>query len=198
MSGQHLLDRAGRKRGSVETFVAMICLEDEHFCFNYRVGGIAVRPSDGYVLLHRAAPDAFWAPPGGRCERDEEAPFALAREMREEIGVAVDVGRLLFVIEVFFSHGQRRCQELGLYFSMKFPDERVYAHEGDFCGCEPGIPLIYRWVPPPSPADPDAPVAGFPILPVCLRGALANPLPETVQHRIGRENAPPKHGAIEL
>lgn len=81
---------------------------------------------------------------------------------------------------------------------MTFPDESIYSHQGDFPGYEPNLPLIYRWVPCPSPADADAPVAGFPILPVCLRATLANPLPDTVQHLIGRENDHPQRLGLGL
>jgi 8-oxo-dGTP pyrophosphatase MutT (NUDIX family) len=176
----------------------MISLQNEEFCFNYRVGGIAIRPADGFVLMHRIEKDHFWALPGGRCDFDEESHLALAREMREEIGAEVQVGRLLFLMECFYSNTPPRCQELGLYYAMTFPDENIYSYQGDFPGYEPNLPLIYRWVPCPSLTDPDAPVAGFPIFPVRLRAALANPLPDTVQHLIGRENDYPQRLVISL
>jgi ADP-ribose pyrophosphatase YjhB (NUDIX family) len=66
--------------------------------FNFRAAGVAARPSDGRFLLHRTVRDPFWTLPGGRCELGETGAEALAREMREELGVAVQVGRLLFVL----------------------------------------------------------------------------------------------------
>jgi 8-oxo-dGTP pyrophosphatase MutT (NUDIX family) len=168
----------------------MICVHEGNCRFNYRVAGVALRESDGYVLMHRTERDPLWALPGGRCEMDEASPDALVREMREELGVTVRVGRLLFIAEIFFGdEDEPRCHELGLYFAMDFPeDDWVYEQTSSFPGYEPSLPLIYQWIPLPSTDTPDEAVAGFPVLPIFLRTAL-HALPETPRHVIHRENA---------
>ena len=70
--------------------------------FGMRAAGVAV--DGGRVLLHRAEFDAFWSLPGGRLMFGETAEDALRREMREEIGVRVGVGPLVWVVENFFDH----------------------------------------------------------------------------------------------
>jgi ADP-ribose pyrophosphatase YjhB (NUDIX family) len=166
----------------------MISFDSGGCLFNYRVAGVAIREKDGYVLMHRTERDPLWALPGGRCEMDEASTDALVREMYEELGVTVRVGQLLFVAEIFFGEEQR-CHELGLYFAMEFPtDAWVYEQTSPFPGYEPSLPLIYQWVPLPSPDAPDQPVAGFPILPIFLRTALHS-LPKTPLHVIHREDA---------
>lgn len=66
-----------------------------------RVCGICAH--DGRLLLVNHSlygPDAaFWAPPGGGIYPGETAEHALAREFREETGLEVQVGALLFVNE---------------------------------------------------------------------------------------------------
>lgn len=55
-----------------------------------------VRDTAGRVLLVRT-PRRGWEPPGGQVERGEDLVTALVREVREESGCAVAVGRLVGV-----------------------------------------------------------------------------------------------------
>jgi 8-oxo-dGTP diphosphatase len=64
------------------------------------VGAVCVR--DGRVLLVRRARGAAvgtWALPGGRVECGESLADAVAREVREETGLDVDVGALCGIAE---------------------------------------------------------------------------------------------------
>ena len=64
--------------------------------------GAFVFDSDGRVLLvERARPPSvgMWTVPGGRLERGETLAQAVAREVREETGLIVEVGLLACVVE---------------------------------------------------------------------------------------------------
>lgn len=84
-----------------------------------RVCGICVH--DNRILLVNHAlygpGSSFWSPPGGGVQFGETAAQALVREFREEAGLNVQVGPLLFVhehiaaplhaVELFFEVGMR-------------------------------------------------------------------------------------------
>jgi len=66
------------------------------------VAGLLVRPGDSRVLItQRRADQALplqWEFPGGKVEPGESPVAALARELDEEIGVRVEVGRIWDVL----------------------------------------------------------------------------------------------------
>jgi A/G-specific adenine glycosylase len=61
-----------------------------------------------YVLVaQRNASDflgGLWEFPGGKCEEGETLPECLAREIREELGVEIEVGEQLAVVEHAYTH----------------------------------------------------------------------------------------------
>lgn len=121
----------------------MITFDEGETRFNYRMAGIAL---DGdRVLLHRMDWENFWSLPGGRGELLEPARETLRREMREELGVEVEVGRLVWVMESFFELNGKSYHELGLYFLMTLPDGSRFLREDEFEGDEEGVKLIFRW-----------------------------------------------------
>ena len=93
--------------------------------FQMRVAGLGFR--DGHVLVHRAEHETFWTFPGGRTEIGETSEETLRREMVEELGVDVTVGRLLWSVENFFHYEQRDWHELGLYYLMDLPGSFPFA-----------------------------------------------------------------------
>jgi 8-oxo-dGTP pyrophosphatase MutT (NUDIX family) len=143
--------------------------------FIYRVAGVCVH--EGHVLLHREESGDFWALPGGRPELFETSAAALEREMREEIGVDVEVGRLLWVMEHFFVHAGQRFHEIALYYEMRLPASFPYLDvRHEFTGTEAGTALIFRWFP-------IARLTTFRVYPSVLRTAIAN-LPASPQHLV--------------
>ena len=65
------------------------------------VGGIAVDGDGRLLMIKRGhAPSAgLWSVPGGRVEPGESDEAAVVREMREETGLEVSVGRLIGTVE---------------------------------------------------------------------------------------------------
>ena len=153
----------------------MIRIEDKDTCFNYRVVGVAIH--DNSVFLHQAEGEDFWTFPGGRAEFGESAEQTLRREMREEIGVDVEVVRLLWFAENFFTYAGKYYHEIALYFLMRLPTGCRYLTEpGPFQGDEQGIELTFRWFPHRLEI-----LSSLPLLPSFLQMGLQE-LPESVRH----------------
>jgi 8-oxo-dGTP diphosphatase len=88
-----LLVRAWRAAGPLQGWLAWRL----HARFGVGVTGV-VRATDGRVLLlrHRLwAPDGQWGFPSGFARRGETFQETVVREVREETGLTVRVGRLL-------------------------------------------------------------------------------------------------------
>ena len=75
---------------------------------HYEVTAAALIRDDGRVLVaQRNANDmlgGLWEFPGGKREGDETLAECLAREMREELGVEIEVGEPLTVVEHAYTH----------------------------------------------------------------------------------------------
>jgi len=92
--------------------VIMLEFWDGKCVFCMRVAGVLRR--SGYILLQHA-PGGFILP-GGRVEFLEHTRSALSREIWEELGVHIEVGRLLWIVENVFDHqGIHVHQMLNIY-----------------------------------------------------------------------------------
>lgn len=123
----------------------MITFDEGNARFANRIVGVAF--DRDRVLLHRTDDMTFWALPGGRAELLEPSPQTLVREMREEMGVEVQVDRLLWVAENFFTYGPRQHHELGLYFLMHLPLDSPLRDQPTFLGQEGDMPVYFEWHP---------------------------------------------------
>lgn len=80
----------------------MISVVLDDIRFTYRVGGVCI--SCGHVLaVCYNGDESVWTLPGGRVETLETSAVALVRELREELGIAVTLGRLLWIVENLFT-----------------------------------------------------------------------------------------------
>jgi len=155
----------------------MICFESGTNRFNYRIAGIAIHNDS--VLAHRAEHDPFWTFPGGRAEFGETADQTLQREMLEELGVEVEVVRLLWFVENFFTYEGKRYHEISMYFLMRLPETcELLRGQGPFHIQDAGTPIIFQWF----PRQPEA-LAALPLLPAFLQTALQH-LPESIERVI--------------
>ena len=163
--------------------------------FNYRCAGVCVE--DGHVFLGQLAGTDSWFVPGGQCELMELAALALAREMPEELGVAVRVGRLLWINENFFVLHGRRCHEIGFYFRMALPATSAYLDRaGIFVRPAPehASHYVFRWFAVGE-------LEQVHLFPAFLRTALHR-LPRTPRHVVqaddaGTPESPPAAGAAD-
>ena len=122
----------------------MVMFSNGEITFMYRVGGIAVH--EGRLLVEHNVRHGFSFVPGGRVEYGENAVQALSRELDEEFGGNVRVGRLVIVSDILFELDGIRYQEAGLYFLMEFdPGHYIIGREGRFEAEEPN--LVYQWLP---------------------------------------------------
>lgn len=121
----------------------MVMFSNGEITFMYRVGGIAVH--DGRLLVEYNIKHGFCFVPGGRVEYGENALMALSRELDEELGGGVQVGRLVIFFDNLFELDGTRYQEVGLYFLLEFsPEHPILGREGKFEAVEPD--LVYEWL----------------------------------------------------
>ena len=77
-----------------------------------RIVTAAVIEKEGKVLIARRAPHSKlagkWEFPGGKVEEGETLQDCLVRELSEELGIEVIVGRLLAATEYHYEHGSFR------------------------------------------------------------------------------------------
>ena len=100
--------------------------------------GVAV--VDGRVLLCRAKGAKTSYLPGGHIEFGETGREALKREMMEELGVEVETGKFLGVVEnKFLQHGKPHA-EINLVYEMKMlGPQRGPAQDGEGEGVGVGV-----------------------------------------------------------
>ncbi len=121
--------------------------------FKFRVSAVLL--INGKVLVHRAEIDDYWALPGGHVEMMESSKESLRREMKEELGVDVEIKRLLWVAENFFEDRGYGFHEVCLYYLIDVPevsemlsmDKEFYGEEDTYEYLGEKIKLIFKWYP---------------------------------------------------
>lgn len=156
----------------------MISFQKEHAHFTYRASGVVLHEGD--VLLNRNASDEHYVLPGGRCEMMENSRQTLQREFREELGVEVSVGRLLWVVEYFFRIGEVEYHRLEFFYEVQLPESHpLFIKERVHQGIEKSVSILFEW----HPVDL---LAETPLYPTFLRQGLQS-LPESTEHLLHDE-----------
>ena len=134
-----------------------------------------LRQSDR-LLLNRFGGDSFWALPGGAVEQGEFSTDALAREMREELGITVAIGRLIWIVENLFEYRGTSYTEYGFYYEAAWTPSGPLPTD-EFVGQEPD--QFFRWIQ-------NQDIAALDFRPAVLRLPL-------LAHVSGAESAAPLH-----
>ena len=122
------------------------------------VAGV-IRREDGRLLISQRMPDdtlgGYWEFPGGKVDPDEELTVALARELREELGVEAQIGAE--IQRIVHAYPDR--------------DVRLYFFEARILSGEPQKLEVadFRWVTLDELMDYQFPEADIPLLEL-LRG----------------------------
>lgn len=120
-----------------------ISIKSAEGAFNYRAAAIIVHDERILVMQDEGIPHDYL--PGGRVHLLEPAESALARELREELDIALPEYRLAFMAESFFTIDSTRYHEMCLYFLMDAPPELLT--RGDtFTRVEGDEIHHFRWV----------------------------------------------------
>ncbi|MGZ4134762.1 MAG: NUDIX hydrolase [Tumebacillaceae bacterium] len=173
-------NRDGNEEVETMTERTMLTFDKGNTRFSNRVVGVLIE--DGHVLLHRGINDDYWALPGGRGEMLERSENTVRREFQEELGVEVQVDRLLWVVENFFNFEEIEIvfHELAFYYLISLAGATPLQDKHLVHHCiEEGSDLIYQWFPLEE-------VGQLNLYPVFLREGLQN-LPTTIQHLVNDE-----------
>jgi 8-oxo-dGTP pyrophosphatase MutT (NUDIX family) len=145
--------------------------------FNHRVAGACTR--DAHVLLTHAEGEDFWLLPGGRAEFLEDTRTALHREIREELGCEADIGRLLWVVEDFFTLSGRLYHEVAFVYDFQPTDPSILETTWTRNFADGGTKIEFRWFPLKD-------LHTVNLQPAFLKEVLNNP-PQNTTHLIVRE-----------
>lgn len=123
----------------------MINFKTEGGVFNFRAAGIMFH--ENKVLIHRLINDNFYAFPGGRVEMFENTESTIVREMREELEIDIEICRLLWICEHFFTLNDNKYHEICFYYFIKCNDKKLFDREDLFYVSENSNMFEFKWVP---------------------------------------------------
>ena len=115
-----------------------------------RVVALGVCRRDGRILVEhgydRVRDEHYLRAIGGGVEFGERAAEALAREWREELGLELEVGELIGIVENLYTYQGVPGHEVCLVFSARLMDEAAYDCDAFECVEPSGLRHAARWV----------------------------------------------------
>lgn len=110
---------------------------------NCRAVAFIVR--NGKILLQKRKNDKVWTLIGGKIKIGEHGRDSLKREIKEEIGVDVEVGKLINVAEYFFDWNEKSYHQYIFGYDIKIIDHGEILDNEEFDGIEIGKYIICKW-----------------------------------------------------
>lgn len=125
--------------------MTMITFDRGQTKFSLRVVGIIIE--SGKVLLCQNEQDTrFWFMPGGRAELLESSSESIKREMQEELGVEVQVERLLWMVENFGISQGLAAHEISMHYLIRLPAGSLFQDQTAIHRFEDGgVKSICKW-----------------------------------------------------
>ena len=114
--------------------------------FNYRVCAIMI--ADGKILAMRDERSPYYYLPGGRVKMGETAENAVIREVGEELSIAPEIDRPLWLNQAFFTEDvdYLRYHELCIYFLMDISNTDLLSRGEKFTVKEGQRTHVFEWL----------------------------------------------------
>ncbi|MBQ2729426.1 MAG: NUDIX domain-containing protein [Clostridia bacterium] len=154
-----------------------IQLNDGNKRFNCRVNGICIK--DNKIFLSKLKSDDYWTFVGGKVAFGESTDSAILREYEEEVGVRLQIDKMIALIENFFDLKGYSWHQYIFFYLLRDDNNALEFFEGER-EIEDNKDAIYRWFDLTEISD-------VPIKPNCSREILRN-ISSKIQHYINREN----------
>ncbi len=106
-----------------------IQFQDGQQVFNCRVNGVCIK--EGRVLLSKLKGDPFWTTVGGKVSFGETTEEGILREFYEEMGVRLQVERLLGIVEHFFALKGNTFHQYLFVYGLKDENQGLVLFEGE-------------------------------------------------------------------
>ena len=154
-----------------------IQFQEEHKGFTCRVSGICIK--NGRILLSKLKNDRYWTFVGGKVAFGESTDAAILREYEEEVGVRLQIDRLLAVIENFYDFQGDSWHQFIFFYQLRDDSHALEFFEGER-EMDDNKNGVDRWFDLTG-------ICNVPIKPDCSREILGTLSPQ-IQHYINREN----------
>jgi len=99
--------------------------------FKFRASAYGVLIEDNGVLFKRQQSVKKFDLPGGGVEIGETISEGLIREFKEETGLTVEMGKLLFVDESFFTHNGEDAHGILIFYEVKMVGGTLATNDDD-------------------------------------------------------------------
>ncbi|MCK1997587.1 NUDIX hydrolase [Psychrobacillus psychrodurans] len=112
--------------------------------FNYRVAGLIMKDNKLLIMQDKGQP--YFYVPGGRIKMNEKSEDAVKREIQEELGVEVNVNRMLWINENFFKEVtyEEQFHEVCFFYLVELKDNE-HLKGNEFVVDEEGKIHTYYW-----------------------------------------------------